>query len=695
MRGDDRLKLLPLFVLIALIGVSPFFGALYNSFFHDYFGDRSFAALENYFFIFSDRAFIYSLRITMLWALCNTFFSILLALVLAAFLYESKRFFRWIYFALLVPWAIPIYISVPLWRMIVHGNGGNSLLSRLIGVRINLLEDPVLAFISVLTVSIWMNLPLISFVFYAGLRKIPASVIDSARLEGAGSFVRFHRIYLPMIGGSIAIMSVFSFIASFKEFTLPFMMTAGGPPLVSGITERHIIGASTTVEILLYDIFMKARDFGIPAAYAVLTAALVVLIMVLWFFVKAREVGQKRISAYFAGVEVLLGGRLGLIPAVLFTVSLLFGGTASGRRRQQGFLIGGFAVDGLIWLYSLTRFGFLEGFHIPTLFILIGLFVLKRRSSESRLPRRYRAGGGERAVRISGRRQKRKAVAASRLACLPSGLPDSLWRVFSIALALFMLLSALLIIYMVIWMSLSDLQAAYIDRPLPMYLSFHHFIDIFTEEGILRYFCNTFVVAALTGLLTPLVTFPAAHAVAGMGANRSVRLFTFIQMLGLLGGIHALIPLFALFRSFGLVNNYLPVILIYMMHAVPFSLFSIASYLEQIPKELEEVSRLEGAGPVRHLVTVLLPLSLPIVVTSMMLAFISAWNGFLVPLIFLQDDSLFTIGVKIHEFVGSIASGTPRWGLFAATSVINMAIITLLFSRFKRPLENPRLSEQQ
>ncbi len=692
MRGDDRLKLLPLFVLIALIGISPFFGAVYNSFFHDYFGDRSFAAFENYSFIFSDRAFIYSLRITMLWALCNTFLSIFLALALAALLYETKRLFRWIYFALLVPWAIPIYISVPLWRMIVHGNGGNSLLSRLIGVRINLLEDPVLAFVSVLFVSVWMNLPLISFVFYAGLRKIPASVIDSARLDGAGSLARFHRIYLPMIGGSIAIMAVFSFIGSFKEFTLPFMMTAGGPPLVSGITERHIIGASTTVEILLYDIFMKARDFGIPAAYAVLTAALVVLIMVLWFFVKARELRRKRIALYFALVEVLLGGRLGLIPALFFTAGSVFGDSSSGRHNRRVLFMTGIGLDGLIWLYSMSRYGFLEGFHIPTLFLLVGLFVLRRNSSQRlRLRRLSRAGKGLlwRPIRAAKGPPLRLPIGVS------GRLFEGLWKVFSVGLGILMLLSSLLIIYMVFWMSFSDLQAAYIDRPLPMYPTLSHFVEVFTEEGILRYFGNTFIVAALTGLCTPLITFPAAHAVARMSTVRSGRLFTFIQMLGLLGGIHALIPLFAIFRNFALVNSYLPIVLIYMMHAVPISLFSIASYLEQIPKELEEVSRLEGAGPVRHLVTVLLPLSLPIVATSIMLAFIGAWNGFLVPLIFLQDDSLFTIGVKIHEFVGSIASGTPRWGLFAATSVINMAIITLLFSRFKRPLEYTRLSEQE
>ncbi|MFP4180847.1 MAG: carbohydrate ABC transporter permease [Spirochaetaceae bacterium] len=247
---------------------------------------------------------------------------------------------------------------------------------------------------------------------------------------------------------------------------------------------------------------------------------------------------------------------------------------------------------------------------------------------------------------------------------------------------------------MVLWMSFSDLQAAYIDRPLPTFFSFDHFIEIFTEVGILRYFGNTFLVAAFTGILTRFFTFPAAHAVARMRPAAAGRLFSFIQMLGLLGGIHALIPLFIIFRHLGLINTFVPVVLIYLMHAVPFSLFTISSYLEHIPKEFEEISRLEGATPLRYLISVLLPLSLPIIATSVMVAFIGAWNGFLVPLIFLQDDSLFTIGVKLHEFVGSIASGTPRWGAFAATSMINMLFIGLLFYRFKNPLRQNRLAEQ-
>ena len=61
--------------------------------------------------------------------------------------------------------------------------------------------------------------------------------------------------------------------------------------------------------------------------------------------------------------------------------------------------------------------------------------------------------------------------------------------------------------------------------------------------------------------------------------------------------------------------------------------------------------------------------------------------------VFLNDDSKYTISIKLYTFIGSIASGNPRWNLFAAASIVNIALISLLFLSFKRPLQQTRLFE--
>lgn len=76
-----------------------------------------------------------------------------------------------------------------------------------------------------------------------------------------------------------------------------------------------------------------------------------------------------------------------------------------------------------------------------------------------------------------------------------------------------------------------------------------------------------------------------------------------------------------------------------------------------------------------------------------MLAFLAAWNGFLAPLIFLDDDTKYTIAIRLHSYVGSIASGAPKWNRFAAASLVNVAIVAVLFWRFKKPLSRTALAD--
>jgi ABC-type glycerol-3-phosphate transport system permease component len=709
------------------VGAAPLASALYNSFFHDLFGRRSFAGLANYLRLFSDAGFFYSLRITVVWGVLNAGLSLFLGLAIASLLYESRRAFRLLYFALLVPWGIPIYISVPLWRMIVHGNGGTSLLSHLLGLQINLLQDPLATFCAVLGVSVWMNLPINAFVFYAVLRRIQYNVLDAAAIDGAGRWIRFRRFYLPLTAGTAAVMGVLNFIGSFKEFTLPFLMTAGGPPLVAGITGQHIIGATTTVEILLYDIFRASPDFGLPAAYSVVTIAVVFLLMALWVFVRSGERRFSRYALFLAAAELLLGAAAGLSGGAaaapgpgggVATGAGLVAAGAAGSSAAAGFGFGaaghfwtvlasgeGHAFAGLLlallfllsarWrplfriaaaadlLYgaaALAAAGFLPGLHLPSLAVLAVILLLRRRLRQLL----KRVSGGLRPVAGGG--------AARRMNRLPQ-TRELLWTAGTRVLAAGMLVSAVLVLYMVLWLSFSDLQAAYIDRPVPRFFTLENFRRIFAEEGILRYFGNTLLAAGATAVLVPVITFPAAQAVVKMRPARAGRLFSLVQVLGLLGGIHALIPLFAVFRVLGLINTYVPVVLIYMVHAVPFALFSTASFLERLPRELEENARLEGASLLQYLLRVQFPLALPVVATGVMVAFIGAWNGFLVPLIFLQDDALFTIGVKLHEFTGSIAAAGPQWGLFAAASVVNMAIIAGLLARLRGPLQRGEAGE--
>jgi multiple sugar transport system permease protein len=243
------------------------------------------------------------------------------------------------------------------------------------------------------------------------------------------------------------------------------------------------------------------------------------------------------------------------------------------------------------------------------------------------------------------------------------------------------------------WISLSDVSTTYIDSFLPRYLTFDNFSRVVLEEGIFRTVANTLFVSFVAGILAPLLTFQLAVLLRKMRNVLSDTIIVLLNMAGVIGGMHTLVPLFGIFRSAGLIDSFLPVVIIYVSHAIPFSVFTIRTYLESIPPSMEDQARIDGLGPLAFNFKILFPLSRPVLLTSFIVSFLGAWNGFLVPLLFLLSDSKYTMGVKLYTFVGSVASGNPKWNLFGAAAIINLLIMGLVFYTFRDYLGKTPLSE--
>lgn len=655
--------IIPALLIIAVAGISPFFEALTTSFFHDVYGSRSFAGLDNFRYLSSDAGFGYSLNITAVWALLSCVLSIFFGFITAiALSSRRKKLSNILYGALLIPWGIPVYIAVPLWRALIHGNGGISILTTLFGIRANLLMDPAAGLIACLIVNIWMTVPLTAFVLHGALKKIPKSTVEAAVVDGANPGILAAYIYLPQIKPSLLVMGLLNFIKSFKEFTLIFLMTSGGPPMMSGITERYIIGSTTTLDLFLYDVFNNTDNLGITSAYSVLMAGIVIMLMSIWYVTRSRNWGEKKkfrsLSIITAGLQILFSGTAGLLPAA---------GYLSGMINKNMLKIT--VLIHLAWIiFRMFTVNFLEGFTpgiLPALFMLYYFRTRNNTPEISNLPGRS----------------------------FRSGLLKNLNSGMSFFTGGFLLLSSAVILYMLIWMSFSGVSACFIDGPLPPHAGVQSYKAVILDENIFLYFRNTLIVAGLTGILIPIVSFPAALFLHNRGKAFTAGFLTFIQILGITGGMHSLIPLYSAFSRVGLVNSYLPLIIISVYHSIPFSLFTITAWLDRMPRAFRDIALLDGQSPVGYMLKIIMPLSKPVMVTAFMTAFIGAWNGFMAPLLFLNDERLYTISVKLYSFVGSIAGGSPEWNIFAAASVINCLIIALVFSRFKKPAGDAPVSE--
>jgi trehalose/maltose transport system permease protein len=138
-------------------------------------------------------------------------------------------------------------------------------------------------------------------------------------------------------------------------------------------------------------------------------------------------------------------------------------------------------------------------------------------------------------------------------------------------------------------------------------------------------------------------------------------------------------------NDFGLYNTLGALILTYLVFTLPFTVWVLTRFFQQMPRELEEAAYVDGATPLQTFYRVLLPLAAPGLVTTGLLAFISAWNEFLYALSFTQTPENFTVTLAIFRFAPDTPGGFQiAWGqIMAATIIITipLVVLTLIFQR--------------
>jgi raffinose/stachyose/melibiose transport system permease protein len=143
----------------------------------------------------------------------------------------------------------------------------------------------------------------------------------------------------------------------------------------------------------------------------------------------------------------------------------------------------------------------------------------------------------------------------------------------------------------------------------------------------------------------------------------------------------AITPLYLLIRNLGLVNSLAGIILPQIAFALPTTIIILVPFLRAIPKELEEAASIDGSSRLGFFWRMVIPLSLPGVITVGILAFIGAWNGYMLPLFILNDPSLFTLPLGVQNFASQYSVDTAR--VLAYTS-LSMLPALLFFSLFER-----------
>ncbi len=160
--------------------------------------------------------------------------------------------------------------------------------------------------------------------------------------------------------------------------------------------------------------------------------------------------------------------------------------------------------------------------------------------------------------------------------------------------------------------------------------------------------------------------------------------FWFAIMLGtLMLPFHArLIPQYVIFNSLGWVNTYIPLILPKFFATEGFFVFMMTQYMRGLPKEMDEASRIDGCGYFMHYWRIILPLTVPSIITTCIFSFIWTWNDFFSQMIYLSKIETYTVALALRQYVD--AMGNSYWGALFAMSIVSLIPLLVIFIGFQR-----------
>ena len=276
------------------------------------------------------------------------------------------------------------------------------------------------------------------------------------------------------------------------------------------------------------------------------------------------------------------------------------------------------------------------------------------------------------AVTVSPARAKRRAARQS----LPWGSPV----VYFVALVVIALMLAP-IAYIIIGGFRTNAQITVDPSGLPNPWNFSNYLTVLTGGTFWQQALNSVIAALGTTIGTVVLGLMASYVLARYTFRGRGVLYALFAA-GLMFPITvAITPLYIVIRNLGLMNSLAGVIIPQIAFALPTTIIILVPFLRAIPDELQEAAFIDGLGRLGFFFRMVLRLALPGVITTGILAFIGSWNGYLLPLFILNDQSSFTLPLGVQAFSGQYAMDTAAVLAFTSLSMIPALVFFSIFER--------------
>jgi len=191
----------------------------------------------------------------------------------------------------------------------------------------------------------------------------------------------------------------------------------------------------------------------------------------------------------------------------------------------------------------------------------------------------------------------------------------------------------------------------------------------------LTYAFNSIYVSITTTILGVVIAVPAAYAFSRFRFPGRHLLFYAVLVRNMFPAVVFLIPLFIMMRWLRLVNTPLSLILTYLTFGLPLSIWLLKGFYDNIPPQLEQAARIDGATRFQAFIRVVMPLSSPGIIATAIYSFILAWNEYVYALVFLTSKASLTLPVGLERFFTEYATNWP--GLMAASFIMSVPVVVL------------------
>jgi len=216
------------------------------------------------------------------------------------------------------------------------------------------------------------------------------------------------------------------------------------------------------------------------------------------------------------------------------------------------------------------------------------------------------------------------------------------------------------------------------DSPLglPAQWTIDNFVSAWTQLDLGRNLINSLIVTVCAVVVTILVSAMAAYPLARYDLKWGPWMLL-LFLAGIMLPIRlASVELFNLMKALGLMDSLTGLVFVYIAIRIPFAVFIFANFMRGLPSQLEEAARIDGAGEVRILFQIILPLVMPAVSIVAIFTSIAVWNDFFFPLIFIFSDENKTVPLAIAGFIGQYRTD---WGTIFASLGISLAPVLAMY----------------